>query len=95
MKKKNTKGHILYDFIYRKILNININKDNTDWWSSLETGRRDGRNCSRGREFYFQVMEMFWKSIDKKLCFHKFMNVLNVIELFTINHFFPSVFFRF
>ena len=28
-KNNNTKGHILYDFIYRKILNININKDLT------------------------------------------------------------------
>jgi len=28
-KNNNTKGHILYDFIYRKILNINVNKDLT------------------------------------------------------------------
>lgn len=64
--EKKRRGHILYDFIYRKILNININKDliqigGPAWKLGGEMGE-----TAQGVEFYFQVMELFWKSINKK-----------------------------
>lgn len=63
--EKKRGGHILYDFIYRKILNININKETYRLVVSLKLGGEMGETA-QGVEFYFQVMELFWKSINKK-----------------------------